>query len=90
MASPAKASVFCRHCLKASLTPFLIMGNVTNFKIMKQITNKQITQSHLQKKSRSDGPTSHLLKKTLPDVRPSLNEAKLNDQGSEEEVEGWY
>nr|YP_009412590.1 ribosomal protein S3 [Hibiscus cannabinus]ASK40008.1 ribosomal protein S3 [Hibiscus cannabinus]UKE80254.1 ribosomal protein S3 [Hibiscus cannabinus] len=26
-----------------------------------------------QKKSRSDGPTSHLLKRTLPAVRPSLN-----------------
>jgi small subunit ribosomal protein S3 len=27
----------------------------------------------LPKKSRSDGPTSHLLKRTLPAVRPSLN-----------------
>lgn len=53
--------------------PFLIMGNVKNVKIMKQITIKQIKKSHLQKKSRSDGPTSHLLKRTLPAVRPSLN-----------------
>ncbi|KAH0447779.1 hypothetical protein IEQ34_023384 [Dendrobium chrysotoxum] len=30
----------------------------------------------LPKKSRSDGPTSHLLKRTLPAVRPSLNYSK--------------
>jgi small subunit ribosomal protein S3 len=61
--------------------PFLIMGNnvtnfriITDFKIIKQITKlKSHLQNHLQKKSRSDGPTSHLLKRTLPAVRPSLN-----------------
>jgi small subunit ribosomal protein S3 len=40
--------------------PFGLFGNY--LKIMKQI-----------KKSHSDGPTSHLLKRTLPAVRPSLN-----------------
>jgi small subunit ribosomal protein S3 len=33
----------------------------------------QLFQFFLPKKSRSDGPTSHLLKRTLPAVRPSLN-----------------
>nr|UTM91954.1 ribosomal protein S3 [Gastrodia angusta] len=33
----------------------------------------QLFKFFLQNKSRSDGPTSHLLKRTLPAVRPSLN-----------------
>nr|YP_009565406.1 ribosomal protein S3 [Morus notabilis]QBB08763.1 ribosomal protein S3 [Morus notabilis] len=34
---------------------------------------KKLFKFFLPKKSRSDGPTSHLLKRTLPAVRPSLN-----------------
>lgn len=34
---------------------------------------KKLLKFFLPKKSRSDGPTSHLLKRTLPAVRPSLN-----------------
>nr|WOH22576.1 ribosomal protein S3 [Gastrodia javanica] len=33
----------------------------------------QLFKFFLQKQSRADGPTSHLLKRTLPAVRPSLN-----------------
>nr|WOH22597.1 ribosomal protein S3 [Nervilia aragoana] len=36
-------------------------------------SKKTFEKVFLPKKSRSDGPTSHLLKRTLPAVRPSLN-----------------
>nr|ULQ69933.1 ribosomal protein S3 [Thurnia sphaerocephala] len=35
--------------------------------------NRTFFKFFIPKKSRSDGPTSHLLKRTLPAVRPSLN-----------------
>jgi hypothetical protein len=39
--------------------------------------NKVIQVLFLPKKSRSDGPTSHLLKRTHPAVRPSLNNSVM-------------
>lgn len=46
--------------------PFL-MGNAAS------LLKRNRIKLFLPKKSRSDGPTSHLLKRTLPAVRPSLN-----------------
>uniref|UniRef100_A0A452Z3Z7 Uncharacterized protein n=1 Tax=Aegilops tauschii subsp. strangulata TaxID=200361 RepID=A0A452Z3Z7_AEGTS len=46
--------------------PFL-MGNAAS------LLKRNRIKLFLPKKSRSDGPTSHLLKRTLPVVRPSLN-----------------
>jgi len=57
---PKYAKLFILYYHLVNDIPFPIMGNLQNLQIIKQIT-------------KSDGPTSHLLKRTLPAVRLSLN-----------------
>ena len=56
----AKVFLLDSHFVLLNCIRFPILGNFQNLKIIKQIT-------------KSDGPTSHLQKRTLPAVRLSLN-----------------